>query len=228
MGNLSVKRVAVPAEARARRWLLISTAAIGWALFTLVILHAVAGRNPVTDTLSSYAHAARGTGMLEASLLSLAVGAVGVLVALRASGLLVGRTTHVLFGLTALGLTLAALFPATLDSGADAGTGLIHQYASLIAFLCLPGIAYSLLDRLREIPDLDRTRLLVTRILVVNAGSLALFGISYFVGNFPDNPVAATIGALLPVGFTQRITLISGLTLLVSLNLVASRTAKLA
>ncbi|GAB2761438.1 DUF998 domain-containing protein [Amycolatopsis magusensis] len=222
MGNPGARKIAATdaiTAARTRRWVVIAGAAIGWALFTLIILHSVSGRNPVTDTLSSYAHSERGGGMLEASLLSLAVGAVAVLGALRATGMRLGLTTHILFGATALGLTLAAFFPATLDSGGDVASGVVHQYASLIAFLCLPGIGMSLRERV----ELDQSRILLNRICVVYAGGLFLFGLSYITR---DIPPLEWINALVPVGFAQRITFGTGFALLGALTLAASRSAK--
>lgn len=221
MGNPGARKLAAPAitAARARRWVVIASAAIGWALVTLIILHTVSARNPVTDTLSSYAHSERGGGMLEASLLSLAVGTVAVLGALRATGMRLGLTTHILFGATALGLSLAAFFPATLDSGGDVASGVVHQYASLIAFLCLPGIGMSLRERV----ELEHTRILLNRICVVYAAGLVLFGLSYITRDLAG---LEWINTLVPVGFAQRISFGTGFALLGALALAASRSAK--
>src|SRR3954451_2701768 len=95
---------------RARPWLIASALAIGWGMFTITVLHLISSHDPVFDTLSSYAYTDRGTGMLGASILSLAIGSLLLLGALHAAGIPLSPTTRVLFGTWSLGLTTAALF----------------------------------------------------------------------------------------------------------------------
>lgn len=99
-GNCADTATDVPAAAdtaaagatRVRRWTVTAWAALGWAAFTLVVLHAVSPFDPVRDPVSRYAFTTDGAGMLEASLLSFALGVVAVCSALSASGHPFGRT----------------------------------------------------------------------------------------------------------------------------------------
>ena len=79
---------------RTRPWRLVALGAIGWGLFTAVVLHIISSHNPVYDTLSSYTVTDRGEGMLAASVLSLAIGSLAVLGALHAAGVPLSRTTR--------------------------------------------------------------------------------------------------------------------------------------
>ncbi|GAB3495366.1 DUF998 domain-containing protein [Amycolatopsis cihanbeyliensis] len=212
---------------RTRSLLIGSTAAIGWAAFTMVILHIVSSHDPVRDTISSYAITDRGGGMLEASVLSLAIGSLVLLGALLSSGAEPSRTARILLLGWASGLIVAALFPASFTASTDPTSGKIHQYASLIAFVSLPGVGYSLADRLREAPELARTRGLLLRLTALSVLSLAVFGLSYVAADFPHTPVLAQISDVLPVGLAQRLALLIDLALLVGLSLLAARTARL-
>ncbi|WP_199430941.1 DUF998 domain-containing protein [Qaidamihabitans albus] len=220
-------RTELDTVARVRPWTIAASAAIGWSLFTLVILHAVSSFDPVLDALSRYAFTDQGSGMLEASLLSFAVGVVAVRGALLGAGVPFGRTTSVLFACAALGLVMAALFPASFTSDIDPVTGRVHQYASLIAFLSLPAIGLTLLDGLREIPAPAASRAMLIRVLFLCWSSLALFGVSYVAAALPGYPMAATIAEALPVGFTQRLTFVADFALLMVLVVLAARTARL-
>ncbi|SFQ42051.1 Protein of unknown function [Amycolatopsis arida] len=213
---------------RARPWLVASVAAIAWAAFTMLILHLVSSRDPILDTISSYAYTDRGGGMLEASVLSLAVGSLALLGALVATGTATSRTTRVLLVTWALGLIIAALFPATLSEGTDMTSGRIHQYASLLAFVSLPGVGFSLADRLRELPALAETRALLLRVSWWSVLSLAVFGLSYVLAAFSDHPVLAPLSAALPVGLAQRVALLTDIALLAVMVLLAARAARIA
>ncbi|MBK1784260.1 DUF998 domain-containing protein [Prauserella cavernicola] len=226
MSDLGTK-TATSAVARTRVWTIAAWAALGWALFTLAILHIVSSFHPLTDPLSRYAFSDHGGGMLEASLLSFSVGVIAVRGALLAAGITFPRTTSVLIYATALGLVAAALFPATFTPEIDPISGRIHQYGSLIAFLCLPAIAFSLLDKFAEVPQLAATRRMLVRLLQVGLLSLGLFGVSYVVDTLPAMPVVTTLMTLLPVGFTQRLVFVVDFCLLVALLVAAVRTARL-
>ncbi|HEV2780056.1 MAG TPA: DUF998 domain-containing protein [Actinophytocola sp.] len=204
------------AAARTRPWLIASGAALGWGLLTIAVLHIVSSRNPALDTLSSYAFTDRGTGLLAASILALAVGSLFVLAALRAAGVPITRTTGILFGTWSGGLTLAAVFPASYAEFPDPVSGEIHQYACLVAFLSLPAIGFALLDSLRETPALAHLRRTLTGWTLLSAGTLALFGVSYL------------LAGPLPVGVTQRLALLADLALLHSLLVLAGRAATVA
>jgi hypothetical protein len=216
---------AIAPVARTRPWLAVSAAALCWGMFTILVMHVANARNPVLDTLSSYAITDRGAGMLTTSILSVAVGSLAVLGALNAARVPIGATTRILFGIWAGGLMLAAAFPASYAELPDPVSGEIHQYSCLIAFLSLPGIGFSLLDRVRAIPALARSRATVARWTRYSVATLVLFGISYLLAKYPDTPVVAELGTLLPVGVTQRIALIVDVGLLCSVLALAARAA---
>ena len=208
---------------RARPWLITSVAAIGWGIITMTILHLISSHNPVFDTLSSYAFTDRGGGMLEASVLSLSIGSLSLLGALYAAGISISRTTTTLFSTWSLGLATAALFPASYATNPNPVSGEIHQYSCLFAFLSVPGIGFSVLDKIGDIPTLAASRALLTRLSRYSLGALALFGTSYLLAAFPGRPVVSQLSAALPVGVTQRIALAVDLALLFGLMTLASR-----
>jgi hypothetical protein len=207
---------------RARPWLTAATAALGWGFFTIVVLHVISSHNPVRDTLSSYAFTDRGTGMLAASMLSLAISSLALLGALLAAGIPVSRTTGTLFGSWSGGLALAAVFPASYPENPSPVSGHIHQYSCLVAFLSVPALGISLLDRLR---GSDRHRTRIARWTKISVGGVLLFGLSYLLALFPRTPVLGQFAAMLPVGFTQRIALAVDLVLLCALMMLARATA---
>ncbi|MEU3273883.1 DUF998 domain-containing protein [Saccharomonospora sp. NPDC006951] len=227
MAELRTKTASTTTAARTRTWTIVASASLGWALFTLTILHAISSFNPLTDPLSRYAFSDHGTGMLEASLLSFALAVVAVRGALASAGIGISRTTSVLVGATALGLVAAALFPATFTEDINPVSGKIHQYASVIAFASLPAIAFSLLDALRGSPALAASRQMLVRLLQVSLVGLGLFGVSYVFDSVPGVPVFSLLASTLPVGFTQRIVFISYFCLLAALLVVAARAARL-
>ncbi|GAA1205915.1 DUF998 domain-containing protein [Prauserella alba] len=212
--------------ARTRAWTIAAAAGLGWALFTLIILHSVSSFDPLTDPLSRYAFTDRGAGMLEASLLSAAVGVVAVRGAVLSAGLPVSRTTSTLVYATSTGLATAALFPATFSSEIDPVSGRIHQYASVVAFASLPAIALSLLDVMRATPVLARVASALTWLLRVALVSLALFGVSYVADALSGVPGFALVADTMPVGFTQRIVFSVDLALLAVLLVGAMQGAR--
>jgi hypothetical protein len=203
--------------ARTKPWLIAAAVAIGWAILTMTVLHLISSHNPALDTLSSYAYTDRGGGMFEASVLSFAVGSFCLLGALYASGITVSRTTATLFSTWSLGLATAAVFPASYASNPHPVSGEIHQYSCLVAFLSVPGIGFSLLDKITA------DRAMVARLTRYSLGGLLLFGASYLLSDFPGTPVASQLSAALPVGVTQRLALAVDLALLFGLMLLASR-----
>jgi hypothetical protein len=183
--------------------------AICWGMGTIAILHIISSNHPALDMLSSYAFTDRGSGLLEISMISLAVGSLLVLGALTAAKVPITRTTRALFCTWSGGLTLAAAFPASFERFPNPVSGEIHQYSCLVAFLSVPALGFSLLTRLREHPTLARWTWL-------SVASLLLFGVSYVFGSSP----------MLPVGVTQRIALVTDLVLLCSLLALAANAAK--
>ncbi|RZS38858.1 uncharacterized protein DUF998 [Herbihabitans rhizosphaerae] len=213
--------------ARVRPWTVAATATLGWATFMMAVLHVVSSRSPVRDTISSYTATDRGAGILEASVLSLAIGSAAVVGALLIAGVPLDLTSSVLFGAWTVGLALAAIFPASYGTSGNAMSGEIHQYASLIAFLSLPGAIRSLIDKLRDQPGIERLRVLLSRLLVISLVCLALFALAYLVAAFPEVPVLDELSTVMPVGLAQRLALLADLTLLGTLVVVARRVARL-
>jgi len=183
---------------RARPWLLVAYVAIGWGLFTAFVLHVVSGRNPVRDTLSSYALADGGIGLLGASMIAIATGSIALLGALSATGHRLSVTTRILFWAWATGLVAAALFPASYPERANPVSGRIHEYACVVAFLSLVALGWTL-------PRTLRARHAVVRVSLLTLGGVVLFGVSYLV---PD---------LLPVGLSQRLALAADVGLLLTI-----------
>lgn len=206
---------------RSRPWRLVAAAAIGWGLFTAVVLHLISSHNPVYDTLSSYAFTDHGTGMLAASILSLAVGSLAVLGALNAAGVPLSRTARLLITLWALGLTAAALFPASYPENPDPASGEIHLYSCLVAFLSLPGAAIAMRDGLRGRPE----RAWLGRSIALTAASFALFGISFIFVRLDEAGVQPfhTLADALPIGLLQRVMLVVDIVVLAVMLRVAAR-----
>ncbi|MDQ0377793.1 DUF998 domain-containing protein [Amycolatopsis thermophila] len=183
---------------RARPWLLAAHVAIGWGLFTVFILHVVSGRNPVWDTLSSYALSDGGVGLLGAGMIAIAAGSAALLGALRAAGHRLGPATHILFWAWSSGLVAAALFPASYPERFNPVSGQIHEYACTVAFLSLAALGWTLPERLRTHPA-------IVRLTLLSLGGVLLFGVSYLMPG------------VLPVGLSQRLALAADIGLLVTI-----------
>lgn len=225
---MRVERVGagVHAGPRVRPWLIAATAAVGWAAFTMVILHIVSAHDPVTDTISSYAFSEQGDGLLGASVLSLAVGSLILLGALGSARVNVRGTPAILMSSWSAGLALAAVFPASFADHPDPVSGKIHQWSCVVAFLSLPGVAFAIVERLRANPALARTRRMLLGVAWVSTISLAVFGLSYLLGKFPDSAVLEPLADALPVGFAQRIALLADLLLLGTMLVLARRATR--
>ncbi|SFW49060.1 Protein of unknown function [Amycolatopsis australiensis] len=206
---------------RTRPWRLVALGAIGWGLFTAVVLHIISSRDPVYDTLSSYTVTDRGEGMLAASVLSLAIGSLAVLGALHVAGVPLSRTTRILLTLWSLGLAAAAVFPASYPEAPDPVSGEIHLYACLVAFCSLPGAAISLLEPLRDRPE----RVALVRAIRLTAGAFALFATSFVFVRLSEagvEPFRAVSDAF-PIGVMQRVLLLADVVLLCTLLGIATR-----
>ncbi len=203
-------------------WRLTALAAIAWGLFTIVVLHLVSSHDPIHDTLSSYTITDRGQGMLGASVLSVAIGSLAVLGALVAGGVSMTFSTKALLILWALGLATAAVFPASYPQSPDPVSGEIHLYSCLIAFASLPGAAITMLEPLRGTAE----RVFLVRWLRFGLGAVVLFGLSFLFVRLDEAgiPLFHPLTEVLPVGLTQRLTLVANVALLFVLLRVAVRT----
>ncbi len=209
------------AEKRTRPWRLVALGALGWGLFTAVVLHVISSHDPVYDTLSSYTVTDRGEGMLAASVLSLAVGSLAVLGALQVAGVPLSRTTRALLALWALGLAAAAVFPASYPVAPDPVSGEIHLYACLVAFCSLPGAAISLLEPLRDRPE----RATLVRAIRLTAAAFALFAASFVFVRLSEAGIEPfpEISDAFPIGVMQRLLLLADIALLCTLLWLATR-----
>jgi len=183
----------------------IAAVAVAWAGFTMIVLHLVSSHDPLTDTLSSYAFTDHGTGMLGASILATALGSLATLAALRSAGIAVSGTSQALFGTWSLGLSAAAIFPASYPAHPDPVSGQIHFYSCLLAFLSVPPLGFSLLNRI------SAGRVALRRLSVVATLTLMLFGVCY------------ALPWLLPVGVVQRLALLVDVALICTLIVIARR-----
>ena len=206
---------------RTRPWRLVALGAIGWGLFTAVVLHIISSHDPVYDTLSSYTVTDRGEGMLAASVLSPAIGSLAILGALQVTGVPLSRTTRLLLVLWSLGMAAAAVFPASYPAAPDPVSGEIHLYACLVAFLSLPGAAISLLEPLKGRPE----RALVVRAIRLTAVAFAFFALSFVFVRLSEAGIEPfpEVSDMLPIGVTQRVLLLADVVLLFSLLRVATR-----
>lgn len=206
---------------RTRPWRLVALGAIGWGLFTAVVLHIISSHDPVYDTLSSYTITDRGEGMLAASVLSLAIGSLAVLGALHAAGVPLSRTTRLLLTLWSLGMAAAAVFPASYPEAPDPVSGEIHLYACLVAFLSLPGAAISLLEPLRG----RQERVFVVRAIRLSAVAFGLFALSFVFVRLSEAGVGPfhEISDAFPIGVMQRLLLLADVVLIGTLLRVATR-----
>jgi len=205
-----------------RIWRLTALAAIAWGLFTITVLHIVSSHDPIHDTLSSYTITDRGQGMLGASVLSVAVGSVAVFGALVVGGVAMTFSTKVLLILWSLGLATAAVFPASYPQSPDPISGEIHLYSCLIAFASLPGAAITMLEPLRGTAE----RVFLVRWLRFGLGAVVLFGLSFLFVRLDEAGVQPfhTFTEVLPVGITQRLTLVANIALLFVFLRIAVRT----
>jgi Protein of unknown function (DUF998) len=198
---------------RARPWLFVAAAAIGWCVVCIVVLHVVSSHDPVLDTLSCYAFTDRGQGLLAIGILALAVGTLAILGALLAARVPVSHPAKALFGTLSGGLTLAAVFPASYAEFPNPVSGEIHQYSCLAAFLSAPAIGMSMVRRVAAVPALAACRARVARWTRLSAAGFLVFGISYVLRD------------LHAVGVAQRLMLAVDLVLLGSLLVLAGRAA---
>ncbi|RZS43414.1 uncharacterized protein DUF998 [Herbihabitans rhizosphaerae] len=187
----------------------------------MVILHLINDGNPMLDTLSSYAFQDNAPQLLATSMLSMAIGSLTLLGALSAARIPLNRTTKILFGCWIGGLTAAAIFRARFSEYVGAISGDIHQYSCLVAFISVPAIGYSILDRLRDNAALSRNSAILARWTRYSTACLLLFGISYLCSDFPDTPIIGELAELLPVGLVQRVALVVDICLLGALLLIA-------
>lgn len=211
---------------RAQPWLIVSAAAISWGAFAFVVVHLVSGRNPLLDAVSLYAFTDQAPGLLAASMLLVATGSLATLGALTTAGVPLSRTTKVLFGLWSAGLALAAVFPVSDPRFSSVVSGEIHQYACVAAFLSVPALGCSLVNRTWGIPALEHHRDGLSRWTRYSIASLVLFGLSYVMAKFPGVRLLSELSTILPVGLTQRITLVVDFGLLCSILRLARGAAR--
>jgi hypothetical protein len=187
---------------------------VAGAFAFMLLLHLFAGSaiQPVTETLSNAVFAPQVGWMFPAGVLSMAVGGVGVITTLRASGLPIGRVAMLGAWLTALGLFLVALFP-TDPIGHASLSAQIHRYAAAVALVAVPVVALLVAAVL---PRGQRGRRMLQAAAMVTGAIVLLTGVAIFLpGTF--DPVRGVI---------QRVQLISELLVLALLIQLSVRCAQ--
>lgn len=190
----------------------LTGAAVAVVVFGL--LHVLdAGRvDPFRRTLSEYALGTHGA-LFDAGVLALVAGSVAVLVALVAAGL-VRPVSGATAGVTvwAVGMALVVVFEKTNWAVGPSVGGVIHRYASLVAFLALPVGA---LLAVRGRPDARAVRVLAI-------GSLTWLGV-ILAGVLLRPLTGVPWWQLLPLGVTERGLAITEVATLVALAVWALR-----
>lgn len=123
-------------------------AVLSWAGLGLTVLLAIEGQigpdpdfNPLVLTVSEYAVADRG-GVTDAAMVTFGGSAIALLAAMRG----VPRAVAALLCVFAGGMLVAAVAPT--DAGTNlSATGYVHRYASVVAFVALPGAGLLLAHR---------------------------------------------------------------------------------
>ncbi|GAB2941101.1 DUF998 domain-containing protein [Micromonospora polyrhachis] len=178
--------------------------ALAWVGLALTVLLAVVGQidpdpylDPFALTVSDYAVADRG-GVTDAAMMTFGASALALLMALRN----LPRGAIVLLGVFAAGMFVAAIAPT--DPGTHlSGTGQLHRYASVVAFVALP-LAGLLLTR--RAPDLLGRAIGWVRGLVLATG---VFMVAMLV--------SSTVGDRLLVGLAERLLLTTSVVLMAAL-----------
>jgi Protein of unknown function (DUF998) len=134
-----------PRERTGRRLALVGGALVGAGAVAVLALHVLAPEvEPVRRTLSQYALGPWKPGW-DAGVLAVAAGSVAVLAALVRTGLVRRRGAAAgLLTAWSAGLLVVVTFEKIDWSVGPTPTGYLHRYASLVAFLCLPGAALAL------------------------------------------------------------------------------------
>jgi hypothetical protein len=159
--------------------------------------------NPVTAPLSYYVFVDGGEQLFSSGAVTLAVGALAVLLGMARSGVrLAGRPT-VLFTVWALCLVLAAVFPADDSPQILTFAGWVHQFAGagILALLSFAGFAAA--PRLAENPS---WRPVVGTVRTLSTGA-AVLATAYVVGRLDDVVPGFFLGAIDVGGMLQRMVL---------------------
>ena len=197
-----------------RPWITIAGIMLVCACAALVLLDLLSGLNPVTDALSIFAFHSETGWLLQLGAGCLALGALVTFGALGAGGLYTLGSVGVLLVGWAGGLMLTTLFRASMSFHPAPIEGVVHRWAAALAFVSLPGAGFALIARLRSVPELARVRAVLLRVCLLTSASLVVFGVFYLL------PESLT---WLPVGLSQRLTLIADVVLLATMLCVAAR-----
>ncbi|HEY0495925.1 MAG TPA: DUF998 domain-containing protein [Kutzneria sp.] len=177
----------------------VAALAVGAAMIALLgVLPSDVPVSVLRQTISQYG-LTDNSWIFNAAVLLVAAGSAAIIVVLRAQRRLPTAST-VLGSLWVVGLLVIVAFPKNNWAVNAAGTvgGLLHRYASVVAFICLP-IAI-LLAASKAFPDAPGRRTLA---LLLGYASLG-----WFVAILAAVPVGAAVGGnwweLIPLGLLER------------------------
>jgi hypothetical protein len=192
----------VPAvdHARTRTFATLGLAGVGLSVLLIGVLHVVATDvSPVRRTISEYA-LGEYRWVFDTGVLGLCAGSALVLFALVRKGLLVWPATGaVALGVWSVALVVIVAFEKTNRAVGPSVGGVIHRYASLVAFLSVPVAALALGRRWRGDVAWGRFAM-VSRIL----GVLALVVLGAIVARIALRRVPG-VSDLVPLGLAERV-----------------------
>jgi hypothetical protein len=220
----NVRGVVASSVVRTKFLGIAAVGALTLSLIQMFDLHLVtmSKMDPLRDTISGYASVEPGRWMLETSVVYLSIGSLALFAALLSAGMPATPTTYLLFGVWVTGLALAALFPATRTI-APTASGEIHWFGSLLAFLSLPAIGYSVARRFGQLIDSARITTWVLRLATMSVAALLVFGLSYLPGKLPDVALARELTTWPIAGLSQRLALAFDVALLAVLGVALLR-----
>lgn len=144
-----------PPHRLARMLVWLGHGALAFAAVLLVVLHVDprwgGGCDPVTAMLSEYADTP-GWWIWDLALAATSGGSVAVVMALRRTGLLLGRAAAAWLALWCVAIALVAVFSKDPQGGAITLTGKLHLYATGVACAALPAAGLALAQRHRTHP----------------------------------------------------------------------------
>lgn len=187
-------------HARTRTFATLGLAGVGLSVLLIGVLHVVATDvSPVRRTISEYA-LGEYRWVFDTGVLGLCVGSALVLFALVRKGLLAWPSTGaVALGVWSVALVVIVAFEKTNRAVGPSVGGVIHRYASLVAFLSVPVAALALGRRWRGDASWGRFAT-VSRIL----GVLALVVLGAIVARIALRRVPG-VSDLVPLGLGERV-----------------------
>ncbi|HEX6357904.1 DUF998 domain-containing protein [Actinophytocola sp.] len=183
-------------HARTRMIAALGLVGVGFSVLFVGTLHVVATDvSPVRRTISEYALGEH-RWMFDTGVLGLCVGSVLVLLALVRTGLLSWPSPGaVALGVWSVALVVIVAFEKTNRAVGPSVGGVIHRYASLVAFMSVPVAALALGRRWRDDRFAAAARILGTLALVVLGAIVLRIALRRIPG----------VSELVPLGLAERV-----------------------